>query len=190
MNSLCRFLGGTLLLGFAGIALFLSGCGGGSSSSTPPPTNLPLTVEGAWKISASDAAGSSGFNASIVVQAPQSGNCVVNTPIGIQFEVTGATSCFIADANAKEGSVSGVTGKWDYPPAGFMFGLSSVDPVAASSTAQMLGFLVETDGTNVEIVDLNGTVTATTKTIAGSFSCDAQSPNPCSFSGTFTAVHQ
>ena len=189
MNSLCRLCGGFFLLGFAGIALFLSGCGGGSKP-TPPPTNLPLTVEGSWKISASDAAGSSGFNASIVVLTPQSGDCNVPTPIGITFTVTGATSCFIADANANQGSVSGVTGKWDYPPAGFMFGLASVDPVAANSTAQMLGFLVETDGTNVEIVDLNGTITATTKTISGSFSCDAQSPNPCNYSGTFTAVHQ
>lgn len=186
MNSHSRFFGVLLL----GLAFLQFGCGN-SSKSTPPPTNLPLTVEGTWKIAAGGNGGnSSAFTAGIVVQTPQAGNCTVNTPIGIQFEVTGATSCFIADPNAKQGTITSVTGSWDYPPAGFMFGLSSVDPVAASSTAQMLGFFVETDGTNVEIIDLTGTATASTKTITGTFSCDAQSPNPCNHSGTFTATHQ
>jgi len=184
-KQLVRLLGGLLLLCFAGLALVLSGCGSGSKNSTN--SNQPLTVEGAWKISASEVAGSSGFTANIVALAPQSGSCVVNTPLG-QFKITGVTTCFIADPNANQGSISGVTGVWSYPPAGFMVGLSAADPVPVNSTAQMFGFFVETDGYNVEIIDLNGTVTASTKTMSGTFSCDAQSP--CNYTGTFTATHQ
>ena len=187
-KRLARLFGGLLLLCFAGLALVLSGCGSGSKSNTNP--NQPLTVEGTWKITASETAGSSGFTANIVAQSVQSGNCVVDTPLGIKFQITGATTCFIADPNAHLGSINAVTGVWDYPPAGFLIGLSSADPVPAHSTAQIGGFFVETDGFGVKIIDLTGSISASTKTMSGTFSCDAQSPTPCFYSGTFTAAHQ
>ncbi len=187
MNSLLRSLGVLLLLSFAGFAVFLSGCGSSNSST---PTNQALTVEGTWKVSASvTGGGSNGFTAGLVVLTPQSGNCVINA-LGLPFEVAGATTCFIADPGTSQGSISGVTGTWDYPPAGFMFELATTDPVAANTTSPMAGYFVETDGTNLEVLDLTGTITASTKTISGTFSCDAQSSNPCVLSGTFTAVHQ
>jgi hypothetical protein len=125
-----------------------------------------------------------------VSQPLQSGDCIVNTPLDIEFEVTGATTCFIADPNAGQGSITSVTGNWDYPPAGFLMGINSADPIPANTTAQMVGYFVETDGTNVEVLDISGTVTASTKSITGTFSCDANSPVSCSHSGTFTATHQ
>jgi hypothetical protein len=189
MHSPRRRFGVLILLSFACLALFQAGCGSSSSSSTPPPTNQALTVEGTWKITASTttSGSNSAFTAGIVVLAPQSGNCIVNTPIG-QFEVTGATTCFLADPSATQGTITNVTGTWDYPPAGFMFGLASADPVPANTSAQMLGFFVETDGVNVEIIDLSGNITASTKTISGTFSCDSYTP--CGYSGNFTATHQ
>lgn len=185
-NKFVRLVGGLLLLFFAGLALFLTGCGGASNSNP----NQPLIVEGTWKVTASAISGSSGFTANIMVLTPQSGHCLVNTPLGINFDIINATTCFIADPNANQGSISSVTGSWAYPPAGFLIGLSSADPVPANSSAQMFGFLVETDGANVVVMDLNGTISASTKTLSGTFSCDAQSPNTCSYSGNFTATHQ
>jgi len=182
-----RLVGALFLICLASLALFQAGCGSSSNSTS---TNNPLTMEGTWKVTASESGGSSGFTAGIVSQALQSGNCVVNTPLGIEFEVSGATTCFIADPNAGLGSINNVTGTWDYPPAGFLMGVGSADPIPANSTAQMVGYFVETDGTNVEVIDISGTITASTKTISGSFNCDTNSPVQCSYTGTFTATHQ
>lgn len=184
-----RLCGELLLLCFAGLALVLSGCDGGSNNSTN--FNQPLTVEGRWQINASEAAGISGFTANIVPLTPQSGNCVVDTPLG-QFHITDVATCFVADPNAKLGlgSIDAVTGVWDYPPAGFLIGVTSADPLPPNSTAQMSGFFVETDGYNVVIMDFKGSITTSTRTMSGMFSCDSQSPTACSYSGTFTATHQ
>lgn len=184
-----RFFAAFLLLGFA---FLLYGCGSSSKSiGTPPPTNNPLTVEGNWTIKASVGSNSSSFNANIVVLTPQSGSCVVKAD-GWTFQLESPTTCFIAYPGGGQGSITNVSQSgWDYPPAGFMFESSAADPVPANTTANMAGYLVESNGTNVEVIDLYpGTITASTKTISGTFYCDPGSSCGFSGNGTFTATHQ
>ena len=114
-GSLAAFL---LLLCLSGLASLLVSCGSSSKSKSNTPTNSPLTVEGDWNISATGSGGGTlSFTAGIVTQALQSGNCVVDTPIG-SFTINSATTCFVADPGASLGSISNMQGNWTYPPRG------------------------------------------------------------------------
>ena len=187
MNTRYRaLLGAGLLLCLASLALLLAGCGSSSKTS-----NNPLEIVGTWNITATSSGGGSvGLTASVVSLTPTStGACQVGTPVG-NFDINGGTTCFIADPNASMGSISNVSGSWDYPPAGFLLAVASSDPIAANSTANIGAFFVETDGTNVEVIYATGTVTAHTKTISGSYGCASGSPICPANNGTFTATHQ
>lgn len=188
MKLLCRLFGGLVLLCLACFVLFQGGCGSSSknnSGGSNANSNSPFTVEGNWNISASGSGGGTlSFSAAVVTQTLQSGNCVVDSPIG-SFTIDNATTCFVADPGANLGSISNVQGNWTYPPAGFMFGLSTADPIPANSTSQLTGFFVMANSTSDVILDISGTITASTGSMSGSYSCDSTNPD-CGSSGTFT----
>jgi hypothetical protein len=186
MNPLCRLFGGLILLSLAGLALFLAGCGSSSSHTT----NGPFEMAGTWTITISSGGTTVGTVTAQTVSIPLvAGDCQVSTPVG-NFAITGATTCFLADANAGQGSITHYTGTFDYPPAGFLLAVAAADPIAANTTAQVFAFFVETDGANVEVFDSPGSVTAHTKSMSGTFSCDSGTSGCTGQSGSWTATHR
>jgi hypothetical protein len=101
-----------------------------------------------------------------------------------------ASTCFIADNNSGQGSISGTSGAFLYPPQGVLLGVQS-DPVAANSSEAIGAIFVEADAFgNYAIHNANGTVQASSKSISGNFACNAQSPHCFGESGSFTGTHQ
>jgi hypothetical protein len=127
-------------------SVVLSSCGGGgSSSNSSSSTNASLEISGSWTISSSSGNSQNSMTASLV-----SSPCQVNTPIGT-FSVytdssltTLASTCFIADDNSGQGSISGTSGTFLYPPQGVLLGVQS-DPVAANSSEAIGAIFVEAD---------------------------------------------
>jgi hypothetical protein len=182
MTPLCR-LSWLLLLC---LALVLAGCGGGSSNSSTP-TSQPLEISGSWTINAQ---GGSTLTATLV-----SSPCQVSTPIGTFSVYTDssltvlATTCFIADDNTGQGSISG-TGQFFYPPQGVLLGVQS-DPIPANGSGPIGGLFVEADSFgDYAIFNANGTAQASAKSISGSFACNPASFSCAGVSGTFTGTHQ
>jgi hypothetical protein len=188
MKLLSRLFVGMLLC----LPILLAGCGGSSKSSSTP-SNQALELSGQWTISATPSSGGStvGLTASVVSSA-----CQVSTPLGT-FSVytdsghtTLAATCFIADNNTSQGSISGTSGNWTLPPQGILIGVQT-DPVPANGSETIGALFVEADNSgNYAVFDASGTVQASSKSMSGNYSCDSQSPNCAGDSGTFTGTHQ
>ncbi len=181
MELFCRLSGRLLLcLPFA-----LAGCGGGSSSGSS--SSQALEVSGAWTI---NVAGGNTLNVTLVPSP-----CQVSTPIGTFSVYTDssltvlATTCFIADDNTGQGSISG-TGQFFYPPVGVLLGVQS-DPIRANGSGPIGGVFVEADSFgDYAIFNANGTAQSSGKSISGSFACNPVSTNCAGISGTFSGTHQ
>jgi len=151
--------------------LFIVGCGSSSKG--------PTSIQGSWTIVASNGAGGSTTFQASVVSSP----CTVTTPIGT-FTVAGPT-CFIADNNTGQGSITG-TGQFIFPPVGALVGVP-VDPAPAGSALNLLFVEADQSG-NAAVFGGNGTVTGNKMT--GTWACDPSSPNCSGLSGTFSGNKQ
>jgi hypothetical protein len=182
MKTLCRLFGGLLV----GLSFVLAGCGGGSSSSSGSGSHA-LEISGGWTINVE---GGNTLTANLVPSP-----CQVTTPIGTFSVYTDAsltllaTTCFIADDNNGQGSISG-TGQFFYPPQGVLLGVQA-DPVPANGSGPIGGLFVEADSLgDYAIFNANGTAQASSKSISGGFACNPVSPNCAGIAGTFTGTRQ
>lgn len=163
----------SVLFGLLFASLFLISCGAGSGQHL-----TSTNIEGTWVITAAEEGSGSVFNVTLV-----SSPCSVVTPIG-RFTVQGP-ACFIADNNTHQGSLSG-TGSFIYPPQGVLIGVAA-DP--ASTDASMDLLFAEADQFGDAAV-FGGTGTVSNGTIAGSWSCNLDSPVCSGLSGTFSGTQK
>lgn len=142
------------------------------------------SLSGNWLITADQTAGAVGdvgssgtYQVSFVSSA-----CNVSTPVGT-VTVPGPT-CFIADNDTGQGSVSAAGGSGMYPPQSVLIGTSP-----ARSNAPVDGFLVEADQSgNAAVFFVTGTVSNGTMT--GTWSCNPTTPVCSGMSGTFSGTRQ
>jgi hypothetical protein len=164
------------------LSLGFGGCGGGSDTGSSGSTSLA----GNWTITANQAnsTSSSVFQVALVSSA-----CSVSTPIGT-FTVQGP-SCFIADDNSGQGSITG-TGSFIYPPQGVLLG-ATVSPVPSGQTASINLLFVEADQFgDAAVFSGTGTVTSAsgsgTAALSGNWECASNSPACVGLSGTFSGT--
>jgi hypothetical protein len=164
--------------------LMLVGCGGSSSGGS---SSQSLEISGSWTI---NVAGGNVLTATLVPSP-----CQVSTPIGTFSVYTDASltvlasTCFIADDNTGQGSISG-TGEFFYPPQGVLLGVQS-DPIPANGSGPIGGLFVEADNFgDYAVFNANGTVQASAKSISGGFACNPGTPVCAGVSGTFSGTHQ
>jgi hypothetical protein len=146
-----------------------------NGSASPASTN----IQAKWVITATEVGGStSTFNVSLV-----SSTCTVFTPIGT-FNVQGP-SCFIADDNTGQGSISG-TGNFFYAPQGVLIGVSA-NPAPSGASVDLLFAEADQFG-DAAVFGGNGTIT--NGTLTGNWSCNPNSPVCNGLSGTFSGTIQ
>jgi hypothetical protein len=155
------------------VGILLSSCG---SSSSGQQSNSTTNIQGNWTITATGTNSSSVFSVTLV-----SSPCSVVTPIGT-FTVVGPT-CFIADDNTGQGSISG-TGTFIYPPQGVLIGVPA-NPASANASIDLL--FAEADQFGDAAV-FGGTGTVSNGTITGTWSCNSASPVCFGLSGTFSGM--
>jgi hypothetical protein len=109
----------------------------------------------------------------------------VSTPVGT-FTVQGP-SCFIADDNTGQGTISG-TGNFFYPPQGLLAGVP-YNPTPSNGSATVDLLFVEADQFG-DIAVANGIGTVTNGTIAGTWTCNPDTPICTGLSGTFSGTKQ
>ncbi len=154
--------------------LLAAACGGGQSGS-----EAKLSIQGTWTINSASVSGDSTLRATIVPSA-----CSVTTPVGT-FTVQGP-SCFIADNNTGQGSISG-TGQFIYPPQGVLLGVPyNPVPVTEGSTVPVDLLFVEADQFgDFAVFDGTGTISVGS-TMSGTWTCVPQTPVCLGDSGTFS----
>jgi hypothetical protein len=150
--------------------MFVLACG----SSHSPGTQIP----GAWTITANElTSGGSVFSVTLV-----SSQCSVVAGDEI-FTVQGPT-CFIADDNTGQGSISG-TGVL-YPPQGVLVG-SPGNPIPADTSESINLVFVEADEYgDVSVFNANGSVD--NGTMSGTWVCSTYSAVCTGLSGTFSGT--
>jgi len=148
------------------------GCSSGKSNTSIP---------GSWSIVTTESEGSNNtLQVSLVSSA-----CSVSTPVGT-FTVQGP-SCFIADDNTGQGTISG-TGNFFYPPQGLLAGVP-YNPTPSNGSATVDLLFVEADQFG-DIAVANGIGTVTNGTIAGTWTCNPDTPICTGLSGTFSGTKQ
>jgi hypothetical protein len=157
------------------VGMLLSSCG--SNSSQQSGSNSTTNIQGSWAITAAEAGGSGSVFHVTLVSSP----CSVATPIGT-FTVQGPT-CFIADDNTGQGSISG-SGSFIYPPQGVLIGVAA-NPASANAAIDLL--FAEADQYGDAAV-FGGTGTVSKGTITGNWSCNPDSPVCSGLSGTFSGT--
>jgi len=136
---------------------------------------------GSWSIVTTENGGSNGtLQVSLVSSA-----CSVSTPVGA-FTVQGP-SCFIADDNTGQGTISG-SGNFFYPPQGVLVGVP-YNPIPANNSATVDVLFVEADQFG-DIAVFNGSGTVTNGSLTGTWTCNADSPACAGLSGTFSGTKQ
>ena len=148
------------------------GCGGSKSGSAK------TSIQGNWSVTTTD--NTDGLH-SVLQTTLVSSACTVSTPIGT-FTVQGPT-CFIADNNTGQGSVSG-TGSLIYPPQGVLVGVPA-NPAPDNSSLNLL--FVEADQFGDAAV-FEGKGTVASGTMTGTWSCDSNSPICSGLNGTFSGT--
>jgi hypothetical protein len=160
-------------------SMLLTGCSSSSTNSNSGAQGNAATtnIQGSWTITASEVGGSSSvFNVTLV-----SSPCSVITPIGT-FTVQGP-SCFIADDNTGQGSISG-TGNFFYPPQGVLIGVST-NPAPSNASIDLLFAEADQFG-DAAVFGGNGTVSG--GKLTGTWSCNPDSPVCTGLSGTFSGT--
>jgi hypothetical protein len=166
------------VIGLVLAGMLLVSCGSNSSNGSQQ-ANSTTNIQGTWAITAAESGGSSSvFNVTLV-----SSPCSVATPIGT-FTVQGP-SCFIADDNTGQGSISG-TGSFFYPPQGVLIGVPA-NPASSSASIDLL--FAEADQFGDAAV-FGGTGTVSNGTLTGTWSCNVNSPVCSGLSGTFSGTQQ
>jgi hypothetical protein len=158
------------------LVAFATACGSSGSGTTPQGNST--SIAGYWSVNTIDKTDGlqSALQATLVSSA-----CTASTPIGT-FTVQGP-SCFLADNNTGQGSVSG-TGSLIYPPQGVLVGVAA-NPAPANSPLNL--FFVEADQFGDAAIFVgNGTVTNGTMT--GTWSCSPNSPVCLGLNGTFSGT--
>jgi len=180
MNSLCRLFGALVLLCLASLALFLAGCGSSSSKSNQP---LNITA-GTWTITSTQTGGggSATITATFTTFPCSNTNIALGPDWTIPGPLTAATVCLTATPVLKSGGST---------PEGLIIGVAA-NPVPANGTTTMVAgtsFYADRDSSSKpDAYDLTGTITASTKGISGTFTCDAAAPNCSGQTGTFSGT--
>jgi hypothetical protein len=168
-------------IGLLIVSISFTGCGSSNSNSNSgAEANAATTnIQGSWAITASEAGGSSSvFNVTLVTSP-----CSVATPIGT-FTVQGP-SCFIADDNTGQGSISG-TGNFFYPPQGVLIGVPA-NPAPSNASVDLLFAEADQFG-DAAVFGGNGTISG--GKLTGTWSCNPDSPVCAGLTGTFSGTLQ
>lgn len=173
---MCFLRSSVLLCSLLVVAALLASCGS-SSSSSGSGSQTTTAFAGNWIITATE----TGTSGSVFTVTLVSSPCSVATPIGT-FTVTGPT-CFIADDNSGQGSISG-SGSFFYPPQGVLLG-AAVSPASNNSSIDLL--FAEADSFGDAAV-FSGLGAVSSNTITGSWSCNVNSPICLGRSGTFSGT--
>ena len=125
------------------------------------------------------------------------GNCTAPGPDGGLYPTasggegviaTPDESCFIADSDAGEGTISG-TGSFIYPPQVILVGIRS-PPNSPSELQFVLIEAAQGATKNDQFAVFDGTGTITNSTMTGTWSCDVSFPVCSGMSGTFSGTKQ
>jgi hypothetical protein len=100
------------------------------------------------------------------------------------FTVQGPT-CFIADDNTGQGSISG-SGQFLYPPQGVLVGSPS-NPIPANTPESINLVFVEADEYG-DVSVFNGSGSVDNGTMSGTWACSTYSPVCTGLSGTFSGT--
>ncbi len=155
------------------LTIFVTACGSNNSSVDASGTEIP----GDWTITANIV----GLTASVFSVTFVSSQCSVATTVGT-FTVQGP-SCFIADYNTGQGSISG---SGQFTLMGVLVGsLSNALPANTAAPIDLL-FVEADDYGDVSV--FNGTGAVANGTMSGTWVCNTDSPVCAGLSGTFSAT--
>ncbi|MGC1451876.1 MAG: hypothetical protein WA830_17750 [Candidatus Sulfotelmatobacter sp.] len=156
------------------LSLALS-CGSSTNPNNSSQANSTTTIPGNWVITATETGQNAVFTVNLVPSP-----CSVATPIGT-FTVTGP-SCFIADNNTSQGSISG-SGNFMYPPQGVLVG-TAANPASNNAAVNLL--FAEADQFGAAV--FGGVGTISNGNLTGAWTCNVNSPVCFGLSGTFSGV--
>ncbi|MGO9087177.1 MAG: hypothetical protein ACLQBK_18320 [Candidatus Sulfotelmatobacter sp.] len=182
MNSRYRLLAGLLLLCIASFALFQAGCGSSSKTSNQP---LDITA-GTWTITITPASGASESMTATFTTFNCSNTNVYVGPSWHQPAAFSSTAAVCLSAGTPTSKTSGFT------PQGLVIGVGA-NPVPANGTTTLTTYAaffaqLNSDGVDSDLYDLTGTITASTKNVSGTYSCDPACGTCNGKSGTFSGT--
>ena len=184
MNTVYRWLGIVLLVCLVGLALLLVGCGSSSSTKT---TTQPLDITtGTWTITVTPASGAtSSMTAAFTTFACSKTNVYIG-PSWFDPDAFSTTAAVCITAGTPTSKTTGFT------PQGLVFGVGA-NPVPANGTTTFTtgaAFFasLNSDGVDSNLYDLTGTFTATSKSVSGTYTCDAACTTCSGDTGTFTGT--
>jgi hypothetical protein len=186
MNRGYRLFGILLLLCLAGLALFLVGCGSSSSSSSTTSSQPMDITSGTWTITVTPASGGTSSMTATFKTFPCSNTNVYIGPDWYDPSAFSTTAGVCLTAGTPTSKTSGFT------PQGLAFGVGTNPVPANGSTTFTTGAAffasLNSDGVDSDLYDLTGTFTATSKSVSGSYTCDAACGTCSGDTGTFTGT--
>jgi len=162
------------------LIVFAAGC----SSSKNTGGESVTSMQGTWTVTGNVSGSQSGSGTYQVALVPSP--CSVTTPVAT-FSVQGA-SCFIANNNSEQGSISGtgLPSSSKNTGQGVLVGVAS-NPVPAGATFNLLFVAGDANG---NFVEFTGSGTVANRTLTGTGSCSPSTPMCQGVSGTFSGNEQ
>jgi hypothetical protein len=180
-----------LLLCLSGLASFLASCGSSSKTTTTTTTNTnqPLDMTtGTWTMTSTSTSGSSNntFTVKFTTFACSETNVFVGPTWGTGSNPFSTSPGVCLNGGTPTSTTSGFT------PQGLVIEVGA-NPVAANGTTTLVSgsaYFAALDANNgdSDLYDLTGTVTASSQSISGSYTCDPSCTDCSGESGTFNGT--